>query len=295
MRMTSDARAGKTPKPDQLFVESFGELLRDARKDPAFTAMAVQLPTEMELAQTIDEADPDAIHAARETLRKALATTYKGALRDIYQSLKSNEPYSPDAVSAGRRSLRNMCLRYLTAEDAKDTRALAFEHFRGADNMTDKIGGLAPLADMEGEEGPTALGQFYEQWKANPLVIDKWMSLQAMSCRPDALARVQSLTRHPAFTIENPNRVRALIGAFVMGNQLRFHAADGAGYRFLGDHVLKLDALNPQVAARLCGAFETWRRFDSRRQQLIREQLTRINKTKGLSRNVLEITEKTLG
>ncbi len=295
VRMTSDARAGKTPKPDQLFVESFGELLRDARKDPAFTAMAVQLPTEMELAQTIDEADPDAIHAARETLRRALATTYKSALRDTYQSLKSNEPYSPDAVSAGRRSLRNMCLRYLTAEDAQDTRALALEHFRGADNMTDKIGGLAPLVDMEGEEGPTALGQFYEQWKANPLVIDKWMSLQAMSCRPDALARVQSLTKHPAFTIENPNRVRALIGAFVMGNQLRFHAADGAGYRFLGDHVLKLDSLNPQVAARLCGAFETWRRFDSRRQQLIREQLTRINKTKGLSRNVLEITEKTLG
>jgi len=295
VRMTSDARAGKTPKVDQLFVESFGELLRDARKDPAFTAMATQLPTEMELAQTIDEADPDAIHAARETLRKALATAHKGALRDTYQSLKSNEPYSPDAVSAGRRSLRNMCLRYLTAEDTTDTRALAFEHFRGADNMTDKVGGLAPLVDMGGDEGQTALDQFYEHWKANPLVIDKWMSLQAMSCRPDALARIQSLTKHPAFNIENPNRVRALIGAFVMANQLRFHAADGTGYRFLGDHVLKLDGLNPQVAARLCGAFETWRRFDSRRQQLIREQLTRINKTKGLSRNVLEITEKTLG
>jgi aminopeptidase N len=295
LRMASDARAGKTPKPDQLFVESFGELLRDARKDPAFTTMAIQLPTEMELAQAIDEADPDAIHAARETLRKALATTYKGALRDTYQSFKSNEPYSPDAASAGRRSLRNICLRYLTAEDTKDVRAMAFEHFRGADNMTDKIGGLAPLADMDGEEGETALGQFYEQWKANPLVIDKWMSLQAMSCRPDALSRIQNLTKHPAFNIENPNRVRALIGAFVMGNQLRFHAADGAGYQFLGDHVLKLDSLNPQVAARLCGAFETWRRFDSRRQQMIREQLTRINKTKGLSRNVLEITEKTLG
>ncbi len=295
VRMTADARSGKTPKPDELFIEAFGELLRDARKDPAFTAMAMQLPTEMELAQVIDDADPDAIHAARETLRNTLVTAHKGGFKDTYQALKTNEPYSPDAASAGRRALRNMCLRYLTAEDTKETRALAFEHFRSADNMTDKVGGLAPLGDMEGDEGKKALAQFYEQWKANPLVIDKWMSLQAMSCRPDALARIESLTKHPAFNVENPNRVRALIGAFVMNNQLRFHAGDGAGYRFLADYVLKLDTLNPQVAARLCGAFETWRRFDSRRQKLIREQLTRINKTKGLSRNVLEITEKTLG
>jgi aminopeptidase N len=293
--MTAEARAGKAPKPDQLFVESFGELLRDARKDPAFTAMAAQLPSEMELAQVIDEADPDAIHAARETLRKALAAAHKGALRDTYQALKSNEPYSPDAASAGRRALRSMCLRYLTAEDTAEARALAFEHFRSADNMTDTIGGLEPLAQMEGEEREAALTQFYERWKANPLVVDKWMSLQATSCRADTLKRVEGLTKHQAFTLENPNRVRALIGAFVMSNQLRFHAADGAGYRFLADHVIRLDTLNPQVAARLCGAFETWRRFDARRQQLIREQLTRINKSEGLSRNVREITEKTLG
>jgi aminopeptidase N len=295
VRMTAEARAGKTPKADALFIESFGELLRDARKDPAFTAMAVQLPTEMELAQVIDEADPDAIHAAREALRKALNGAHKGALRETYQALKSNEPYSPDAASAGRRALRNMCLRYLTAEDTAETRALAFEHFRSADNMTDKIGGMGPLADMSGEEREKALHQFYEQWKGNALVIDKWMSLQAMSCRPDALANVQALTKHAAFNIENPNRVRALIGAFVMNNQLRFHAADGAGYRFLADQVSKLDKLNPQVAARLCGAFETWRRFDAPRQKLIAEQLNRIKKTDGLSRNVLEITEKTLG
>jgi aminopeptidase N len=148
---------------------------------------------------------------------------------------------------------------------------------------------------MSGEEREKALHQFYEQWKGNALVIDKWMSLQAMSCRPDALVNVQALTKHAAFNIENPNRVRALIGAFVMNNQLRFHAADGAGYRFLADQVSKLDKLNPQVAARLCGAFETWRRFDAPRQKLIAEQLNRIKKTDGLSRNVLEITEKTLG
>ncbi|MCE9521638.1 MAG: aminopeptidase N [Alphaproteobacteria bacterium] len=295
VRMTNEARAGKAPKVDQLFVDAFGELLRDARKDPAFTAMAVQLPTEMELAQIIDDADPDAIHVARETLRKSLAATHGGAFRDIYQSLKSNEPYSPDAAPSGRRALRNMCLRYLTADDTAATRALAFEQFRSADNMTDQAGGLAPLTDMSGEERDTALKQFYERWKNNPLVIDKWMSLQAMSSRPDTLSHIESLTKHPAFNIENPNRVRALVGAFVMNNQLRFHAADGAGYRFLADRVLQLDGLNPQVAARLCGAFETWRRFDGKRQTLMREQLMRIKNAPGLSRNVAEITEKTLG
>ncbi|MBP6012665.1 MAG: aminopeptidase N [Alphaproteobacteria bacterium] len=295
VRMTAEVRAGKTPKVDALFVDAFGEILRDARKDPAFTAMATQLPTEMELAQIIDDADPDAIHAARETLRNTLTAAHKGQMREIYQALKSNEPYSPDSVSAGRRALRNLCLRYLSAEDTKETRGLAFEQFRAADNMTDKIGGMAPLTDMDGEERTKALSQFYDQWKANPLVIDKWMSLQASSCRPDTLAQVRDLTKHAAFNIENPNRVRALIGAFVMNNQLRFHAVDGSGYRFLADNVITLDKLNPQVAARLCGAFETWRRFDGRRQTLMREQLTRIKDTGGLSRNVLEITEKTLG
>ena len=295
LRMTKEARAGKTPKADRLFIDAFGELLRDARKDPAFTAMAVQLPSEMELTQIIDDVDPDAVHLARETLRQALAATHAGALREIYQSLKSNEPYSPDAGPSGRRALRNTCLRYLTAHDTAATRALAFEQFRSADNMTDKIGGMAPLVDMSGEEREAALKLFYERSNANPLVIDKWMSLQAMSCRPDALSQVEALTKHSAFNIENPNRVRALVGAFVMNNQLRFHAADGAGYRFLADRVLQLDGLNPQVAARLCGAFETWRRFDGKRQTLMREQLMRIKNASGLSRNVVEITEKTLG
>ncbi len=295
VRMSQDASAGRAPKVDQLFVDAFGEVLRDARKDPAFTALATQLPAEMELAQVIDNADPEAIHTARETLRKALATAHKAPLRELYQSLNSNEPYSPDAAPSGRRALRSMCLRYLTAHDTGETRAMAFEHFRSSNNMTDKIGGLAPLVDMSGDERNQALQQFYEHSKANPLVIDKWMSLQASSCRGDTLEQVNALTKHPAFNIENPNRVRSLIGPFVMNNQLRFHAADGSGYRFLADYVLTLDGLNPQVAARLCGAFETWRRFDNKRQTLIRDQLMRINKANGLSRNVLEITEKTLG
>ena len=294
LRMTDDAKHGRAPKADELFLESFGELLRDARKDPAFTALAIQLPSETELAQAMALADPDAIHTARETLRRAIGERHGGALRDTYGSLKSNEPYSPDIGPSGKRSLRNMCLRYLTAEDTKESRGLAFEHYRSADNMTDKMGGLSPLADMNGSERDEALSQFYEQWKANPLVTDKWMGVQALSCRPDTLAHVKVLMKHPAFSIENPNRVRSLVGQFVMHNQLRFHAATGEGYRFLADTVLALDKINPQVAARLSGSFETWRRFDDKRQALIRAELTRIKATEGLSRNLFEIAEKTL-
>jgi aminopeptidase N len=295
VRMTAEARAGRTPSVDPKFVSAFGELLADSRKDPAFTSMAILLPTEMELAQVIDDADPDAIHKAREALRHALAHEYRGKLHEVYAAMRSNEPYSPDSVSAGRRALRNTCLRYLTSEDTAEARKLAFEHFRAADNMTDKIAGLAPLIDLTGPERADALASFYEQWKHNPLVIDKWMSLQAHSSHRDTLDHVKELTSHPAFHIENPNRVRSLIGAFVMGNQLRFHAGDGSGYAFLADSVLRLDAINPQVAARLCGAFETWRRFDSKRQTLIRSQLSRMSKAENLSRNVREIVEKTLG
>ena len=295
LKLTDDAKHGRPLKVDELFVDSFGELLRDARKDPAFTALAVQLPSETELAQAMKIADPDAIHAARETVRKALAKTHAGAFRDVYQSLKSNEPYEPDAASAGKRQLRNIALRYLTAEDTAEARKLAFEHYRAADNMTDKMGGLGPLTDMDGKEREEALQQFYDQWKHNPLVIDKWLAAQALSCRADTLAQVKALMKHPAFSIENPNRVRSLVGQFVMNNQLRFHAANGEGYKFLADTVLALDKINPQVAARLAGSFETWRRFDDKRQALIRAELSRIKTSEGLSRNLFEIAEKTLG
>jgi aminopeptidase N len=287
--------AKQETKVDRTFVSSFSDLLADARKDPAFTALAITLPSEMELAQSIDLADPSAIHAAREALRKTLGHELHGKFVELYHSLKSNEPYAPDSTSAGKRALRNTCLRYITANDTPQGRSLAYEHFNAADNMTDKIAGLAALVDTESQERSKALNHFYESWKSNALVIDKWMTLQAQSCHPETLKRVMELTRHPAFNIENPNRVRSLIGAFAMGNQLIFHAADGSGYEFLADQVLQLDSINPQVAARLCGAFETWRRFDQKRQSKIKTQLTRILKTETLSRNVREISEKTLG
>ena len=295
VQLTANTLSNGRSAIDDTFVTAFSDLLADARKDPAFTAMAITLPSEMELAQSMELADPSAIHTARETLRKVLGEEFQGKLLELYNGLKSNEPYSPDANSAGRRALRNTCLRYITANNTQQGRSLAFEHFNAADNMTDKVAGLVTLLDDESTERTKALQHFYETWKANALVIDKWMTLQAQSCHPGTLDRVTELTKHVAFNIENPNRVRSLIGAFAMGNQLIFHASDGSGYAFLADQVLKLDAINPQVAARLSSAFETWRQFDKNRQSKIKDQLTRILGTATLSRNVREISEKTLG
>jgi aminopeptidase N len=243
----------------------------------------------------MEVADPDAIHIARMALINSIEASHRDVLQDLYHSLKSNEPYRPDAKQSGQRALRNACLRYLTASDTLPNRTLAFHQFRAADNMTDAIAALSALTDLDGAERNEALQSFYEKWKDTHLVVDKWMSVQAMTCRPDALAQVEALMQHPAFTLENPNRARSLIYAFAINNPLRFHAKDGSGYRFAADRIIDLDKINPQVAARLVGAFETWRKYDAGRQETIAGQLKRVLAQDKLSRNVSEMAGKTLG
>jgi aminopeptidase N len=166
--------------------------------------------------------------------------------------------------------------------------------FEGADNMTDRLAALTCLANGDMPQRDTALAAFYHHFQDNPLVIDKWFTVQATSTRLDTLAEVQALLEHPAFTMKNPNRVRSLIGSFAHGNPARFHDASGAGYRFLADRVLELDPFNPQVAARLAGALSRWRRYDAHRQALMRNELARIDAQPGLSRDVGEIVSKSL-
>jgi aminopeptidase N len=293
--MAETARSGAAPVADPGFIEAFSSIFRDARRDPAFAALMLALPTEGELAQAMTVADPDAIHAARMTLIGSVARANEDTLQDLYAGLNSNEPFSPDAGQAGRRALRNACLRYLTAQDGPKARGLAAGHFAAAANMTDSIAGLAALTDLDGPERQEALSTFRERWAANPLVLDKWLSVQAMSCRPDTLTSVQALLSDPAFTMRNPNRVRSLIGAFATGNPLRFHAADGSGYAFVAGKVIELDAINPQVAARLTGAFETWRKYDETRQAHAKSALQRILAAKDLSTNTAEMAGRTLG
>ena len=275
------------------YLTAIGNVLARAEDDPAFAAQMLMPPTENELATKKTPVDPDGIHSARLALVKAIAGVHRERLAQLYEHMRDTGDFSPDSQSAGRRALRNACLRYLTAADDEAAAGLAEAHYRSATNMTDMIAGLAALTRMESPLRDAAFTHFHDRFKSDPLVLDKWMGLQAGSPLPDTAASVRALMRHPAFDIKNPNRVRALIGAFA-GNHLRFHAANGEGYRLVGEVIRTLDPLNPQVAARMAGAFESWRRYDSARQTLMKAEIEAIHGLSGISPNLFEITGKML-
>jgi aminopeptidase N len=275
-------------EPSPAFVQAARNVLAD--RDAAFAAEALTLPSETFLAEQMRVVDPDALHASRNALRKALAKGLAGELAARYGALAAKGPYSPDAASAGRRALRNLCLAYLSEVGM---RALCYEQFKNADNMTDAMAALAALANLDCPEREQALHEFYARWKDEPLVVDKWLAVQAASRLSSTLDTVSRLLEHPAFDIKVPNKVYALIRTF-SANHVRFHAADGGGYGFLADQVLALDRLNPQVAARMARGFDRWKRFDAARQQKARAQLERIRDADRLSKDVAEIVSKAL-
>lgn len=295
LEMVKAVQGGGEPKADAAFVEALRDVLRDTTLDKALIAETLVMPSEDYLAQHMAVIDVEAIHAVRESLRREIAARLKADLLDAYRGNASNRPYSPDPNSAARRRLRNVTLGYLGATGTPDGIALAADQARTADNMSDRMGALSVLNDLDDPARAEAMDAFFAHWKDDALVIDKWFSLQAMSSLPGTLQAVEKLLAHPAFSIRTPNKVRALIGAFCQSNQLRFHAADGSGYAFLADRVLELNRINPQVAARLVGALGQWRRFDVGRQTLMRAALDRIAGSEGLSPDVYEIASKSLG
>jgi aminopeptidase N len=274
--------------PTAALVAAARNLLRS--RDHAFAAEALNLPAETFLAEQLDVVDPDKLHAARNRLRRELAKSLESDLFSIYRSLTGEGAYSPDADSIGRRALRNLCLSYLVELGHS---ALAYEQFRGADSMTDAMAALTALANVDCPERLPALESFYAHWQHEPLVVDKWLAVQATSRLPGTLARVNELLLHSAFDIKVPNKVYALIRAFA-SNHVRFHAADGSGYNFLADQVIRLNALNPQVAARMARAFDRWKKFDDGRQAKAKAALERIRDSKDLSKDVAEIVTKAL-
>jgi aminopeptidase N len=284
--------AGKAP--DATYLAAIGRVLEDAEKDPAFAVQMLLPPSEGELALAMSPPDPDAIHTARVSLIRAIAGAYGKRLDALYRKFEQTGEYNPGAESAGARNLRNACLRFLTAADDQEAATLADAHYRGASNMTDMIAALAALSRMNSAKRDAAFAHFHDRFRQNPLVLDKWLALQANSSLPGTVAGVRALTKHPAFDMKNPNRVRSLIGAFA-GNQLRFHGPDGAGYALVAETIRALDTINPQVAARMSGAFENWRRYDSGRQALMRAELEAIAKMPGLSSNLYEVVGKMLG
>ncbi len=293
LALVREQQAGKKLTLGNSFIEAFRKTLGNATLDHGFIAMVLTLPSETYLAEFLDEIDPPAVHEARQFVVRTLALQMKDVLLELHSTLKDEGPYRLDPASVGKRSLRNVCLGYLAELDTPEMRLLCREQFQTGSNMTEVIAALASLAQLDCQEREAALADFYNKWKNDPLVMDKWLAIQAGSSLPKTLDNVKALTRHPAFSLKNPNKVRALIGAF-SANAVRFHDAGGAGYVFLADAVLEVDAMNPQIAARLASAFTMWKRYDASRRTLMQAQLQRILAAPGLSRDVHEIAAKSL-
>ncbi len=287
-------RSGQPTQFPDSFVRAFARVLAEAAADPAFAAEALSLPSEAYLAEQMDEVDPEAIHLVRVALRRHLATQLKKELLATYAMYTTPGTYSPDARSAGRRGLRNLCLSYLMEIDDPSVRKLCTDQFDTADNMTDSMAALSTLVNTDCAERTSALERFYAKWKNEALVLDKWFSVQAGSRLPGTLVQVKRLMQHVDFTFKNPNRVRSVIGSFCQGNPRHFHAADGSGYAFAADQVIALDPLNPQIAARLARSFDRWKKFDAGRQQHAKAALSRIRDAAGLSKDTTEVVSRAL-
>jgi aminopeptidase N len=286
--VTEDAQPG----PDWL--DALARVAQDASLDPAFRALALRLPGEDDMAQTLFDAgvtpDPDRIHTARTRMAEALARHLAPVLPRLIDGLAEPGPFTPEARAAGRRALR---LALLSLQSRVDDGSRAEIAFRTADNMTEQVGALACLLDIG--RGQPELAAFEAQWRHDRLVMDKWFSLQIAYAAPGRTASVtDQLTRHPLFDWKNPNRFRSVIGA-ISGNHAGFHDPSGASYRLVADWLIRLDPVNPQTAARMSTAFETWGRYDADRQALIRGELARMRSRPDVSRDLAEMTGRMLG
>ncbi len=252
-------------------------------------------PGEGDIAREIGhDIDPDAIFQARTKLRVDIGERLGAPLEAIYQRMAVPGRYSPDAKSAGRRALRNVALDLLAANGSASGIARAAQQYHAADNMTDRMSALATLSLHDTPDRKRAIADYYTRHSSDALVVDKWFSLQAMIPEPNTLDAIRSLTGHPAFSMANPNRVRALIGAFAGGNTTQFNRTDGAGYDFVADTVLALDQKNPQVSARLATAFRTWRTLEKGRRAKAEAALNRVKAASTLSRDLADIVERAL-
>jgi len=289
---------GQAPEKPELLVSAWRRivenLLENDGDDPALAAALLQLPTEAELAQDYKPVPVDAIHAARDGLRRQLAEALAELLREALKRFRpgGNWRFDPDDIAS--RSLANTALSLLVGARDEEAAKQAVAVYKDADNMTDRFAALASVVQARLDAAEVLLTEFEKDFRDNPLVMDKWFSVQAQVADGSTVEKVEQLMDHPAFSLKNPNKVRALIAAFGLHNPTAFHRTDGAGYRLIGDVVRELDALNPQVAARLASVFNRWADFDDDRMQLMREQLETIKAIEGLSPDVNEIVSAAL-
>lgn len=293
LKLVDDHKESKSLKLPTLFVDAFNKVLTHEFLSEIFVSEILILPTVSYLLEIIPCSDIDVIHEVREFTKTELAKQLKKSFLSQYHAhvTESSAAFDPEVIS--KRHLKNTCLAYLMHLSNSDMMALCMEQFNQSSNMTDTMGALLALNNVAGDEREHALATFYDKWREEHLVVDKWFGLQAQSFIPGTLSVVQSLLDHPAYDEKNPNKVRALVGAFCSHNHVNFHAKDGAGYVFLHDQVKKADQFNPQLAARLIEPFTHWRRYDDARQALMRDQLEALAKSK-LSNDLYEIVTKTL-
>lgn len=271
-----------------------GFLSEHGLADPAFAAQVLRLPASADIAREIGkDVDPETIHSAHRSLSAEIGKALAGDLTSLRDQLDEKGLYSPDAVAAGRRALRNEALGLIANGDPETGARLAEAQFDAADNLTDRLAALAAMTLIPGAARERLIGHFAQRYEREPLVLDKWLMAQALIAEPGTLDRVKQLMRHPIFSLGNPNRVRSLIGGFA-ANLTQFNRADGAGYDFVADIVIALDRTNPQIASRLLGSFKTWRMLEPGRRRLAQGALTMVSRTPNLSRDVADIAERAL-
>ncbi len=275
-------------------IDAFRELLKQDWSDLSYLALLLTLPSERYISEQMKVVDVEAIYAARRQIRKRLAVALKDNFLDFYQNNSRNESELTDAGAVGRRRLKNICLAYLAELDDDFSFELCQRQYSQAHNMTDQIAALGCIVNSHNPEKDDCIDAFYQQWRNEALVVDKWFVLQATSPVSGDLDKILELMGHPAFDLKNPNRVRSLIGAFSQSNLLQFHVDDGKGYEFLADQVIALNTINPQVASRMLGAFTQWRRYNEHRQNIMKAQLKRIISSENMSKDVYEIANKSL-
>jgi aminopeptidase N len=293
LALVDDVKRDRSLTLGSELLDAFRKVLLDPRLDGSIKALTLGLPSEELLSQELSVVDPEAVHRARRFVIRELAATLRDEWRRIYEE-HARGTEAIDKTQVNRRRLKNRALRYLVALEEPEVIALAARQFRTASGMTDYEAAFSSLIDLVSPETDDAVEEFYATWKHEPLVLDKWFRMQAMSSAPNAFDRVVALSQHPDFRLANPNRARSLLYAFSMGNPVAFHRPDGAAYRFVADMVLELDGINPQVAARIVGSFNQWRRYEPARGALMKAELERIASRPAISKDVSEIVERAL-
>ncbi|NML61222.1 aminopeptidase N [Massilia sp. RP-1-19] len=293
LAMTAAAGSGGQLALDDTFIDAMRKILVDESLDPAFRENALLLPSESMVAEQMDMVNPQAIHLARQSMRKAIGSTLRKEFHAQYEANQTPGDYSPDAISAGKRGLKNLALAYLSAAPDDAINMLAQGQFDRAGNMTDRVAALVSLIQSAAPGAADALERFYAEFDNEALVVDKWFAIQAAAPGAD-VAAVRALMKHPAFTLKNPNRARSLIFNFCNGNPAQFHAPDGSGYAFWAEQVKALDALNPQVASRLARSMDRWRRYAPALQAQMKNALEKVAGAGKLSNDVNEVVSKAL-